>query len=73
MLTMLGANLIQRAAVPLTNSTGGTSVGNPSAGSTGDNALLVHGNVSAGDKAGAGILTVLALAGILFGAYWMVK
>lgn len=69
----LGANLIQKAAVPVTNLTGGTSVGNPSAGSQGDTEFVGYGSITTADKAGAGIITGLVLIGILSGAYWMVS
>lgn len=70
-MSVFGANLIQKAAVPVTNSTGGTSVGNPNAGSHGDPVLLTHGDVTTGDKAGAGILTAIVLVSILSGVWWM--
>lgn len=67
-LEVVQANLIQQAAVPLTNSTGGTSEGNPAAG-TKDQQLHVIAPPTRADKVGAGILTALTL-GLLFGMIW---
>ncbi|OLN86461.1 Mannan endo-1,6-alpha-mannosidase DCW1-like protein 6 [Colletotrichum chlorophyti] len=64
--------LIGEAKAPLTNSTGGTSKGDPNAGSHSDS-LLVHNStpITTGDKAGAGILTFLVL-GCAVGTFgWM--
>lgn len=56
---------------PLTNDTGGTSVGNNNAGSGSDLFTGATGPATTGDKAGASILTILILvsAGGTFG--WM--
>jgi mannan endo-1,6-alpha-mannosidase len=63
--------LIGQTPAPLTNQTGGTSAGNPNAGSTSDNFEDNFAPVTTGDKAGAGILTflLLAAASVTFG--WM--
>lgn len=66
------ALLVTQAQVPVTNSTGGTSVGNPSAGTGGDDSvLLATGKSTKVDKAGGGILTVLFGGAIIGGAVWM--
>lgn len=62
---------LQPVSAPLTNATGGTSQGNPNAGSqsVADPAALKP--ATEGDKVGAGILTTLVLVGAtgMFG--WM--
>ena len=52
-----------QAKAPLTSGTGGTSKGNPNAGATNDNLQPTWKKITAGDKVGAGILTVLAVGG----------
>ncbi|KAH9889236.1 glycoside hydrolase family 76 protein [Xylariomycetidae sp. FL2044] len=63
------ANMIQQAEPPVTNSTGGTSVGNPSAGGSDDGRYdpvqWHHGPIDDGDRAGAIVCTVVVL-GTLF-------
>ena len=56
---------------PVTAKTGGTSKGNANAGEGGDDFQKHHRPITTGDKAGAGILTFLVLAGAagMFG--WM--
>lgn len=56
---------------PLTNSSGGTSVGDPNAGSQGTSNPEAITPATAGDRAGAGILTALMLVSVtgMFG--WM--
>jgi mannan endo-1,6-alpha-mannosidase len=63
--------LVDEAAPPVTNDTGGTSKGDPNAGSHSDNLQREERPVTAGDKAGAGILTVLTLAGAVGTFGWM--
>ncbi|CBX93370.1 hypothetical protein LEMA_P042710.1 [Plenodomus lingam JN3] len=58
---------------PATAQAGGISVSNPTAGSDAPKAPPTSANpVTTGDKAGASILTLLVLVGILVGAWWMV-
>ncbi|KAF2753562.1 mannan endo-1,6-alpha-mannosidase DCW1 precursor [Pseudovirgaria hyperparasitica] len=64
--------LAPSSSPPLTNTTGGTSIGNPNAGADSKDSPIVFSQVTAGDKAGAGFLTTLVLVGILAGAYWMI-
>lgn len=75
-MSVIYSNLLQfndgtEIGPPLTNSSGGTSAGNPNAGSqsVADPAAITP--ATAGDKAGAGILTtiVLVMATAFFG--WM--
>lgn len=75
-MSVLGAvssQLIGGAKPPLTADTGGTSKGNPNAGSGGDGRFDHKPRpITTGDRAGAGILTavVLAFACGIFG--WMI-
>jgi mannan endo-1,6-alpha-mannosidase len=60
----------ETVAAPVTNSTGGTSVGNPNAG--GDpNVEVVLAPVTGADRAGAGILTTLVLVAFVGTLSWM--
>lgn len=76
-LEVFQSNLIDTVPPPLSNDTGGTSRGNPSAGTGGGIGGGVSGSgpggiesdISTGDKAGAGILTTLVVAFILGGAW----
>ncbi|KAH9211955.1 mannan endo-1,6-alpha-mannosidase [Leptodontidium sp. 2 PMI_412] len=72
-LEVIQSNLIQQSRDPLTNSTGGTSKGDPAAG-TGDPTSTdptVLRPLTTGDKAGAGILTAVVVAIILSGLVWV--
>lgn len=74
-LEVIQANLITQATAPLTNKTGGTSKGNPSAGTQGTdphNPTGLTNPITGKDRAGAGILTTLALIGVVGGCWWMV-
>lgn len=63
---------------PLTSKTGGTSVSQPGAGSQGDDSLTAGQNpiltrtITTGDRAGAAIMTILALAIVAGGLFFMV-
>jgi mannan endo-1,6-alpha-mannosidase len=73
-LSILGTNLLTDAMVPLTNSTGGTSVSDPGAGggsSTPTEADVTNRPITTADRVGAGILTLLALVGVIGGAWWI--
>ncbi|KAI9657475.1 MAG: hydrolase 76 protein [Bathelium mastoideum] len=74
-LQVIAARLINNVAGPVTERTGGTSKGDPAAGSGQPNNPsnpLATNPVTTGDKAGAGFLTAIILIGILGGAWWMV-
>lgn len=60
-LEVIQSNLITQVAGPVTNSTGGTSVGDPSAGTDSTKSLLRIKPATTSDKTGAGILTALLL------------
>lgn len=74
-MQVIAANLIQQTEAPVTNTTGGISTGNYSAGTTtsANPSVNVYGTITTGSKAGAGILTAFVLTGILGGAWWMVS
>ncbi|EXJ80245.1 mannan endo-1,6-alpha-mannosidase [Capronia coronata CBS 617.96] len=73
-LEVIQSNLIDIAAGPVTEVSGGTSQGNPNAGTTSDigPSDLHEGEVTTADKAGAAILTVLLAMFVIGGAWWMV-
>jgi mannan endo-1,6-alpha-mannosidase len=69
-LEIFQTQLIDTVGGPLSNTTGGTSQGNPSAGTGGDaKAGVPTSAITTKDKAGAGIVTALILIGILGGAW----
>jgi len=69
-MSVIFTNLVSSIAAPLTNTTGGTSVGNNAAGSQSvTNPTVVK--VTQGDKVGAGMLTTLVLIGAVGGFGWM--
>lgn len=74
-LEVIISTQIGRVAPPVTNTTGGTSVGNENAGSgsvgTVDG-LAASRPVTVGDRVGAGILTAVALVGLIGGLAWLV-
>ncbi|KAI0602754.1 glycosyl hydrolase family 76-domain-containing protein [Biscogniauxia sp. FL1348] len=69
------ANMIQQAKAPVTNGTGGTSVGDPSAGGSDDGRYdpvsWQHGSINSGDRAGATICTLIVLASFLTSVIFM--
>lgn len=70
-------NMIQDVGSPVTNSTGGTSKGDPSAGGSdiGNNspnaAVDYMAAITAGDRAGAGILTIAVVVALLSWVAWL--
>lgn len=73
-LSIIQANLISKVPAPVTAAKGGTSVGNPEAG-TGEDAVqrdpLLTKKITMADRAGAGILTALVLGGLLGSTWWI--
>ncbi|KAI1433265.1 glycoside hydrolase family 76 protein [Xylaria sp. CBS 124048] len=71
------ANMIEEAATPFTNDTGGTSEGNPSAGGSdaghADPMGWLYQPVQAGDRAGAAFLTFVALSGLTVALVFMIS
>jgi len=77
-LGMMNAALVQvpneKAVIPVTNSTGGTSVGDVSAGSSAPLTAAAMGTtapITTGDKVAAGFLTFAVLSGVLGGSVFM--
>ena len=70
-LAAVSALLVDNAGDQVTSSTGGTSSGDPNAGSDSDNFLGTQGPITTGDKAGAGILTALILISATGTFSWM--
>ena len=69
-LEVIQSNLIKKVSGPVSNSTGGTSQGNPSAGTgTSTHVDNAPGIIGTKDKAGAGVLTAVVLIGLLGGGY----
>ncbi|KAI8627945.1 glycosyl hydrolase family 76-domain-containing protein [Xylariaceae sp. FL1651] len=69
------ANMIQEAKPPVTNSTGGTSVGNPAAGGSDEGRVdpvgWHYGTINDGDRAGAAVVTFIVLAALLVALVFM--
>lgn len=70
-MSAIFVNLVQHTQAPVTNSTGGTSVGNSAAGSGSTTSLDAVKPPSTGDRVGAGMVTTVVLVGMtgMFG--WM--
>ena len=73
LLNVLNANIVKFVAPPVTHDTGGTSQGDPNAGTTGNPVVGTVQPATTGDKALAGILT--ATCGVLlgFGGWLMIN
>jgi len=73
-LEVIQSNLIDQVEGPVTEVSGGTSKGDPTAGT--ESAIgpddLHKNEISAADKAGAGIVTVLVVLFMTVGAWWLV-
>jgi mannan endo-1,6-alpha-mannosidase len=72
------ANMIHEAKPPVTNTTGGTSAGNPAAGGGDDNGRIDpagwhYGPITKGDRAGAAFVTFVILAALLAALVFMVS
>ena len=67
------ANMIQRVAAPVTNHTGGTSMGDPGAGSgdVGRTDPFSGPRISTADRVGAWIITVIMILGLVSGCILM--
>ena len=73
-LEVIQANLIDHVVDPVSNSTGGTSKGNPAAGGDGTtNPVLKTNPIETKDRAGAGILTALVVIWLIGGVWWMIS
>jgi mannan endo-1,6-alpha-mannosidase len=74
-LSVIQSMLIDQAPELLTNSTGGTSIGNAGAGASSSSSSSTAGTTTpatTGGKVGAGILTAFVLCGCLAGVGFMV-
>ncbi|CAI6098983.1 unnamed protein product [Clonostachys chloroleuca] len=72
-LSALIYTLVKDSDAPKTNSTGGTSIGNPNSGSRSDDEKIrVFAPITTGDRVGAGILTTLIIGGVLGGCAFVV-
>jgi len=70
-LEVVQSNLIMDVVGPVSNSTGGTSKGNPGAGGNSGTTPITFSDVTNADRAGAGILTTIVLVSMIGGAWWM--
>jgi hypothetical protein len=71
-LSIIQSNLILDVKAPYSANTGGTSKGDPSAGTGSNEATGVRpAEVTTGDKAGAAILTMLVVGSMLGGGWWL--
>ncbi|KAK8020160.1 cell wall glycosyl hydrolase [Apiospora arundinis] len=67
-LSVIYSTLVDKAPAPFTSKTGGSSKGDPNAGSKSDDGKIERPrDITTADRAGAGILTTLVLAGLLGG------
>jgi mannan endo-1,6-alpha-mannosidase len=71
-LEVIQSNLIQQVSGPLTNITGGTSKGNPSAGGKPATSIIYLRPATTSDKAGAGILTAVVCVSLIGIFWWMI-
>lgn len=72
-LAVIGATLITPDMVPLTAATGGNSSSNPSAGTDAShNPTDDYKKITGADRAGAGILTFLAIVFLIGLSVWIV-
>ena len=72
-LSVIGSTLITDSMMPLTAKTGGTSKSDPNAGSNTDPDPAANRKpITTKDRAGAGILTILVIVGIVGGSLWLI-
>ena len=73
-MEVIQSNLWDQVPGPVTADRGGISVGDPSAGTGGDQSPvgLDPDDITTGDRVGAGFLTTMVLIGVIGGAWWMV-
>jgi mannan endo-1,6-alpha-mannosidase len=71
-LEVIQSNLITQVSGPVTNTTGGTSVGNPAAGMKTLSTSVTISGATTGDRIGAGFLTTVVLLCLIGTLAWMV-
>lgn len=72
-LEVIQATMIQEVSGPVSEGNGGTSKGDPTAGTGGDNdGSQPMSIITTADRAGVGIVTAVFLIGTLGGSYWLV-
>ena len=72
-LAVIGATTIHPDIAPKTAGTGGTSVSDPGAGSdVGSGPAVVQSPITTADKAGAAILTLVAVGVVVGGSVWII-
>lgn len=72
-LAVIGATQMNANIAPKSARTGGTSESDPDAGSDVDTAPEIKFDpLTTGDKAGASILTILIVAGVVGGGIWLI-
>jgi mannan endo-1,6-alpha-mannosidase len=73
LLNVLNANMVKYVLPPLTHTTGGTSAGDPNAGTTGNPVVATAQPTTTGDKALAGVLTGSYVILLGFGGWLMIS
>ncbi|KAF2215156.1 glycoside hydrolase family 76 protein [Cercospora zeae-maydis SCOH1-5] len=71
-LEVIQSNMIDTVSGPLSNETGGTSIGDPGAGIGDDVEYTIPGVITTADRVGAGVLTALVIGGLGGTFCWMV-
>lgn len=71
-LEVIQSNLIENVKGPVTNSTGGTSTGDDAAGGSGSSDPNRLSKITAADRAGAVIITLIVLGGWIGGMVWLI-
>lgn len=72
-LEVVQAMLIDQVAGPVSNETGGTSVGNYGGGGTDTDTIDNPDKITTGGKVGASILTTVIVVGVVGGSWWMIS
>lgn len=70
-LEVIQSTMIDSVQGPLGNGTGATSVGDPSAGTGGQDIPINPMAITTADRVGAGILTAIVLGSLTGGCCWM--
>ncbi|TIA36981.1 mannan endo-1,6-alpha-mannosidase [Aureobasidium pullulans] len=71
-LEVIQSNLIENVKGPVTNGTGGTSTGDDAAGGSGSSDPNRLSKITAADRAGAVIITLIVLGGWIGGMVWLI-